>query len=158
MARKDYIEKKEKINAYEEVSDSNAEVAFWIYYQLGEKRSLNKVSKKVGIPIGKVNEWSKKFNWSQRVKDNDEMMNDAKAQKKIASLSRIAHMKSFALFMSVLNDPKAKAADKMKAAEKLQELSERSDKIKDVKKIAIRFPGGDNFKEKLKQAGVKVIE
>lgn len=140
------------------IDDANAETAFWIYYQLGEKRTLNKVAKKTGLPLTTIQYWSRKFNWAQRVKDNEELMNDSVAKKKMATLAKTAQMKAFALYMSVLEDKNAKPADKMKAAEKLQELSEKSDKIKDIKKIAIKFPNIENFKQKLKEAGVKVVD
>ena len=95
MGRKDYIEKELETS---QISDSNAEVAFWIYYQLGERRSLNKVSKKAGIPLSKIQEWSRTKNWSQRVKDLDEMANDSQAAKRMASLAKIAQLKTFALW------------------------------------------------------------
>jgi hypothetical protein len=41
--------------------------AFDAYVKLGSKRNLAKLARERSIPIGKVNRWSKKFNWHGRV-------------------------------------------------------------------------------------------
>lgn len=44
-----------------------AVAAFDAYVKLGSKRNLSKLSRDLGIGIGTINRWSKKFNWHERV-------------------------------------------------------------------------------------------
>ncbi len=110
------------------------------------------------ISLYTLQEWSRKFNWAKRVKEYEEVLDEGKYQQKMASLANIAQLKTFSLYMGILDNPKAKASDKIKAAEKLQQLVEKTAELKDLKKIVIKFYGLDDFVEKLKRAGVKVIE
>ena len=156
MSRQKFI--KEKNEEKPEDNKNQADLAYWAYFQLGESRTLNKVAKRLHIPLGTIQYWARKYKWTQRIKDDEDLLDNSTYEKKMASLANIAQIKTFALYMSILEDEKAKQSDKIKAAEKLQALVEKSSQLKDLKKIAIRFPNIENFKEKLKAAGVRVIE
>lgn len=51
--------------------------AFDIYYSMGSGRSLEAVSKEIGVSKNSVFNWSKKFNWKERIAERDK----ANAQK-----------------------------------------------------------------------------
>lgn len=51
--------------------------AFDIYYAMGSGRSLDSVSKQIGVSKNSVFNWSKKFNWKERIAERDK----ANAQK-----------------------------------------------------------------------------
>lgn len=46
--------------------------AFDLYYTLGEKRSYEAVSDRIGVSKTSVYKWAKMFNWQDRVKKRDE--------------------------------------------------------------------------------------
>jgi len=45
--------------------------AFERYYELGEKRSYEKVADELGVAVSTVKLWGKSFNWTERVQDRD---------------------------------------------------------------------------------------
>ena len=148
--------KKIEKDALSKYSSLDKNQAFWIYFQEGEKRSLNKVAKKMGVPLYVVKAWSKEGNWSEKVKENEELMDDSKIAKEKASLAKLAEIKIFALYTAALNDRDASLRDKIAAADKLKSLVEQSSKLKVPKKLVIRVQGQADFIKKLREAGVKI--
>lgn len=67
--------------------------AFEVYYNLGEKRSMGEVAKIIGKNKATVARYSRSFNWTKRVKDRDEKVHEAIAQKSIETnvLSKVAY-------------------------------------------------------------------
>jgi hypothetical protein len=57
--------------------------AFEVYYSLGEKRSTRATAKKVGVSPGTIQNWSKSFNWAERVEIRDATVGEALEQKAI---------------------------------------------------------------------------
>lgn len=65
-------EKKEK-KRYEPYKHETAEQreAFEYYYSLGTSRNLEKVAEKYGRSVRTMYEWSRKFNWQERIQQYD---------------------------------------------------------------------------------------
>jgi 3-methyladenine DNA glycosylase Mpg len=150
--------KKKQAKVFKDYSELDRTQAFYIYYQEGESRTLNKVSKKTGIPIYVIKKWSVEDKWAEKVKENDELINDAKLAKEKAKLAKIASIRIYSLYTAVLQDPKASVRDKLTAADKLKALVEEAEQIKQAKKIYIRLSNVKDVAEKLKKAGIKVRE
>ena len=45
--------------------------AFEAYYDLGRRRSLGKLAKKLGRPISSIKLWSREFNWQERLLERE---------------------------------------------------------------------------------------
>ena len=46
-------------------------LGFERYYELGEKRSYEKIAAELGVAASTVKLWGKSFNWTERVQDRD---------------------------------------------------------------------------------------
>jgi len=139
-------------------TELDKETAYIYYFQLGEKRTLNKVKKKTGIPLVILTDWAKRFKWNEKVKEQEGFVKDSKDSKKSATLAELSSASVFGLYLGIINSPKATNADKLRAAEKLEKLSDKAAALKDFRKVAIKITGLDELKDKMREAGLPVRE
>lgn len=83
--------------------------AFEVYYALGEERSVRSVAKKMNKSATTIQNWSKSFNWKERVEIRDVTVTEAFEKKvvdTIVSLKADYHKIVKALIVSSIEDIK----------------------------------------------------
>lgn len=134
------------------------ETAFYYYFQLGEKRTLNKVKKKTDIPLIVLMEWEKEDNWKKRIGDQEDIINISENKKRSSTLAELSAASVFSLYLGIVNSKDSTNNERMKAAEKLEKLSDKAAGLKDFRKVAVKLVGIEDLKQKLKDAGFPVRE
>jgi len=161
-------EAKEKVKTAKKSKKSNSlnktytalerTAAFYYYYQLGRERTLAKVSKKTHIPLKTLKDWSVKYHWRDKIKEQMGIIDKANAFKKNSSLASLSAASTYALYMEIINSKKATYSEKLKAAEKIERLVDKSAELKDYLKVAIRLDeiNKDEIIKKLRDAGIPI--
>lgn len=129
---------------------------FWQYFQMGEERSLAKLSKITKVPLWKLKKISTQENWAQKIQEQEKLLEDAVNFEKNANLIAMSQYAVYATCMSIVNNPKASASDKLKAIEKLNELGKRASELRQNKKIVIHLENEEKIKEALRSVGIPV--
>lgn len=81
--------------------------AFEYYYTLGPDRNLKKVAERFGVSLRSVGNWSKKYNWMERVKQRDiELAQEMRERNNEAILSEKAKIRTIlkALYNQLVKD------------------------------------------------------
>jgi len=138
-------------------SNIDKEVAFLYYYQLGESRSLKDVSKKFEAPMWLIKKWSQDDKWAEKISKDDDLIKEAKGFEKKAGLLYTSKLAVYSLCKQIIDDPNARAGDKLKAAEYLMEIGKGNSDLKEKLKIAIKVENLEEAIKRLKDLGIKTI-
>ena len=150
--------KKEPKEIEKKYSQVEKNAVFWHYYQMGDQRSLAKISRIYSIPVWLLKKWSSEEKWAEKISEQDELAETAENFKKKADLLGSSDYAIYSVCMEIINDKSAAARDKLAATEKLEVLRKRFTELKEQKKIFVKFEGAEKILEVLKKAGIKTIE